>query len=123
MRPPAKRRKNFRSRETAYATTTGFNEAACKEAEKPAFTRRKTWPSSCFNEAACKEAEKRPAPPWAGRFTGGFNEAACKEAEKRASTSTSTAALERDASMRPPAKRRKNLASTALVAGGLLPLQ
>ena len=60
-----------------------------------------------FNEAACKEAEKRKT--GRGIRTGrcGFNEAACKEAEKQAGPVDGRRPLPL-ASMRPPAKRRKN---------------
>ena len=88
MRPPAKRRKNGRG-----------------PADTALDGRR-------FNEAACKEAEKLPPPPPPPPGPARFNEAACKEAEKRGILITMSTAFA--ASMRPPAKRRKN----ALRAGG-----
>ena len=111
MRPPAKRRKNPRP-------PTPRQTRCANASMRPPAKRRKNSPSSRidrdagaarFNEAACKEAEKPPGRGCVRRLP--HPHASMRPpAKRRKNPPRPGAALQvgRGASMRPPAKRRKN---------------
>ena len=92
MRPPANRRKNDQSVLRTWFLDHGFNEAACEQAEEPGL------PLAAGPRLGCC-----------------FNEAACEQAEELLVDELSYRPLE--ASMRPPANRRKNLKASVRPSG------